>query len=204
MAQWWHASPHYHAVHQDLASYSTLHNVKTLCTMAARSFLSNTLVWEDFIFGPCLDKPISPSRRLIITCFCDDDPHFPEHVFEKDSNMMSLRTKLEMRYSPWAISMMDGLGKRDKRMVKKEFTGGPTGGGNGRNDDGGEGGGGDGDEDGDEDIYILPLLTIAFAAFQLGYCVAVWMKDEKSDFKFFQIGIGLFLLLTLTAIRLNR
>lgn len=98
------------------------------------------------------------------------------------------------------MSMMNGFGKSDP----KEFTGGPTGGGAGGNDDDwGDGGGGGGDEGGDEQIFYLPLLTIAFAAFHLGYCIAVWLKDETLDSEFFRTGVGLFCLLAVAAIRLN-
>lgn len=169
-------APWYH-----LSSYHAFHTMHTLSSIAFRSF---------------------PLHNSPITCFCDDDPPFPEHLLDKDGRHLSLRTKLEIRYSPWAMSMMNGFGKIDGKTAK-EFTGSPTGGGRGGDDDAGEGGGGGGDEGGDEQVYFLPLLTIAFAAFQLGYCIAVWMKDETLDFDFLRAGVGLFCLLAVAAIRLN-
>lgn len=46
-------------------------------------------------------------------------------------------------------------------------------------------------------------MTIAFAAFHLGYCIAVWIKDEALDLEFFRTGVGLFCLLAVAALRLN-
>lgn len=203
MAQWWHASPHHQFWHQHLASYNALHTMQTLSSITARSFLFPTAL-EDVIFLPSLEKaPFLASSSASITCFCDDDPLIPEHLFDKDGGTYAFRTKLEITYSPWAMSMMDGFGRADRRTAK-EFTGGPTGGGNGGDDDdGGEGGGGGGDEGGNLRPDILPLLTVAFAAFHLGYCIAVWIKDETFEIGFFRTGVGLFLLLAISAIRMN-
>lgn len=176
--------------------------MRALSNIAARSFLFPTTL-EDVLFVPNSEKGLpSAASCPSISCFCEDDPLIPEHLFDKGGTF-AFRTKLEIRYSPWAVSMMDGFGKVDKRMTK-EFTGGPTGGGNGGNDDdGGDGGGGGGDDGGNARPDILPLLTIAFAAFHLGYCVAVWMKDEALDIGFLRTGICLFLLLAVAAVRMN-
>jgi hypothetical protein len=50
---------------------------------------------------------------------------------------------------------------------------------------------------------LLPVLTLAFAAFHLGYCIAIWVKDDNLDFEFFRTGLGLFGLLAVAAMRLN-
>lgn len=85
----------------------------------------------------------------------------------------------------------------------KIIAGGPPGNGKGGDDGGGDGGGGGGDDDGEDHIFLLPVLTLAFAAFHLGYCIAIWVKDESLDFDFFRTGLGLFALLAVAALRLN-
>ncbi|MCO5593628.1 hypothetical protein L7F22_047643 [Adiantum nelumboides] len=203
MAQWWHASPNHQLFHQHWSSYNAIQTMGALSSIAARSYLFPTAL-DDVFLVPNSDKgPLPVASCPSISCFCDDDPLIPEHLFDKEGGTFTFRTKLEIRYSPWAVSMMDGFGKADKR-TPKQFTGGPTGGGNGGNDDdGGDGGGGGGDDGGNARPDILPLLTIAFAAFHLGYCIAVWVKDETLDIGFFRTGICLFLLLAVAAIRMN-
>eukprot|EP00250_Pteridium_aquilinum_P013929 c21665_g1_i1 orf=530-1342(+) len=209
MAQWWHASVVHKHPHQHVTSYTASHAFQTCTSITWRSFLSPA-GWEYLIVPkstpehsiPDLSLP-SASVTPSISCFCDDDPWLTEHFFNKDGSTLTLRTKLEIMYSPWAMSMMNGYQAPARKSVK-EFTGGPSGGGRGGdNDGGGDGGGGGGDEGREEQIWVLPLLTIAFAAFHLGYCIAVWMKDESFDFEFFRTGIGLFCLLAVAAIRLN-
>jgi hypothetical protein len=73
-----------------------------------------------------------------------------------------------------------------------------------RNGKGGDNGGGNrGDNDGEDCIFLLPVLILAVAAFHLGYCIAIWVKDDNLDFKFFQTGLGLFGLLAVAAMHLN-
>eukprot|EP00249_Psilotum_nudum_P011161 c23000_g1_i2 orf=416-1213(-) len=194
---WWQAG-----LHQHIASHHALLSMQTLSSLALRSFLSRT-AWEDLVLlRSHPDSATATVPCLSITCFRDDELPLPEHLLDRDMGNLSLRTKLEIRYSPWALSMMNVLGRGDGSRLK-EFTGGPAGGGRGDGDGGGEGGGGGGDNDGEERVFLLPLLTIAFAAFHLGYCIAVWMKDESLHFDFVRTGLGLFCLLVVAAIRLN-
>jgi hypothetical protein len=81
--------------------------------------------------------------------------------------------------------------------------GGPPNNGKGGDGGDGNGGGGGGDDDGEDHIFLLPILTLAFAAFHVGYCIAVWVKDDSLDFEFFRTALALFGLLTISALRLN-
>ncbi|KAI5063996.1 hypothetical protein GOP47_0020666 [Adiantum capillus-veneris] len=122
MAQWWHASSHHQFLHQHLSSYNAFHTMRALSSIAARSFLFPTAL-EDVLLVPNSEKGSLPVASCpSISCFCDDDPLLPEHLFDKDGGTLTFRTKLEIRYSPWAVSMMDGFGKADKRTAK-QFTG---------------------------------------------------------------------------------
>ncbi|MCO5552012.1 hypothetical protein L7F22_005520 [Adiantum nelumboides] len=206
MAQWWHASVVHQHPHQHVTAYSSL---QTCTRITWRSFPSSA-GWECLIvpkstpelLSTDVSLPSAPISRSI-SCFCDDDPFVTEHFFNKDGRTLTLRTKLEIMYSPWAMSMLNGY-QIPVRKSFKELTGGPTGGGRGGDGDGGgDGGGGGGDEGKEEQVWLLPFLTIAFAAFHLGYCIAIWMKDGSFDFEFVRTGIGLFCLLALAAIRLN-
>lgn len=176
-----------------------------LSSVSVSPFLVRT-TWED------LSVPRLPSELTIsdncrvsstypaIVCFRDDDA--PELPVGRDLSDLSARTSFEVRYSPWAMQMLNGYGKKDKNDFK-ESTGGPPGNGKGGDDGGGDGGGDGSDDDGEEHIFLLPILTLAFAAFHLGYCIAIWVKDESLDFEFFRTGLGLFGLLALAAVRLN-
>lgn len=137
-----------------------------------------------------------------VVCFRDDDAPLPEYLVERNWSDMSGRANLEIRYSPWAAQMMSGIGKRKETEIK-ESTGGPPGNGKGGEGGDGNGGGGGGDDESEDHIFLLPILTLAFAAFHLGYCIAVWVKDDSLDFQFFRTGLALFVLLTISALRLN-
>jgi hypothetical protein len=65
---------------------------------------------------------------------------------------------------------------------------------------GDDGGGGRGDNDGEDCIFLLPVLILAVAAFHLGYCITIWVKDDNLDSEFFQTGLGLFGQLAVAAI----
>lgn len=137
-----------------------------------------------------------------VVCYRDDDAPLPEYLVEKNWSDMSARTSLEIRYSPWAVEMMNGYGKKNEKEIK-ETTGGPPNNGKGGDGGDGNGGGGGGDDDGEDHIFLLPILTLAFAAFHVGYCIAVWVKDDSLDFEFFRTALALFGLLTISALRLN-
>ncbi|XP_024400230.1 uncharacterized protein [Physcomitrium patens] len=148
---------------------------------------------------------IAVTSRMIATyplvvCFREDDAPFPEYLVERNWSDMSVRTNLEIQYSPWAIQMMNGFAEEAKQ---KESTGGPPGNGKGGDDGDGHGGGGGGDDDADDHIFLLPMLTLAFAAFHLGYCIAIWVKDDGLNLEFIRTGLGLFFLLAVSALRLN-
>jgi len=64
---------------------------------------------------------------------------------------------------------------------------------------GDDGGGGRGDNDGEDCIFLLPDLILAVAAFHLGYCITIWVKDSE----FFQTGLGLFGQLAVAAMHLK-
>eukprot|EP01018_Ginkgo_biloba_P029987 Gb_34044 [translate_table: standard] len=195
---WWRTNLHTHFANPSFSG------------MALRSFLSRP-AWEDIAHGanPNPDNSglgVGLGKFLAhpnVVCFRDDDCPFPDNPLERDAGSLSLRTNSEIRYSPWATSMLNGLGKIGNPKIR-ESTGGPTGGGKGDDDGGGgDGGGGGGDDEGEGHIFLLPLLTLAFAAFHMGYCIAVWVKDENLDNEFLRTGFGLFCLLVLSAIRLN-
>ncbi|KAH7315852.1 hypothetical protein KP509_21G068200 [Ceratopteris richardii] len=173
-----------------------------------RSFLSSASLEclivpkgiEDFLSSDSVLA--SASSVPSISCFCDDDPLLTEHCQRKDLSTSSFHTRMGIVYSPWATSMMNGYQDSPRKPIR-ESTGGPTGGGRGNGDGGGDDGG-DGDDEGNEEqIWVLPLLTISFAAFHLGYCVAVWVKEKSFDLRFFLTGIGLFCQLAVAAVGLN-
>ncbi|XP_024396846.1 uncharacterized protein [Physcomitrium patens] len=177
---------------------------KVFSSSAISPFLPRT-AWEDMLVPRLSTEWTTDTLTMATTypvvCFRDDDAPLPEYLVERNWSDMNVRTNLEIRYSPWAVEMMNGFGNKNEAKTK-ESTGGPPGNGNG-GDDGGNGGGGGGDDDGDYHVFLLPMLTLAFAAFHLGYCIAVWVKDDNLDFEFLRTGLGLFGLLAVSAFRLN-
>ncbi|KAJ7526533.1 hypothetical protein O6H91_16G013400 [Diphasiastrum complanatum] len=161
-------------------------------------FPSRSLCDESILPSPASETTSLEYSRMIV-CFREDDLPVPEHPVQRDTGDSGVRTSLEVQYSPWAISMMNGFGKAYVNKTK-ESTGGPPGGNKGGDDGDGDGGG---DDDEDDRIFLLPLLTLAFAAFHLGYCIAIWVKDESLDSESFRTGLGLFCLLGMAAIRLK-
>eukprot|EP00246_Nothoceros_aenigmaticus_P012206 TRINITY_DN3666_c0_g1_i1.p1 TRINITY_DN3666_c0_g1~~TRINITY_DN3666_c0_g1_i1.p1 ORF type:complete len:267 (-),score=50.19 TRINITY_DN3666_c0_g1_i1:107-907(-) len=197
------------SLRQHLMPHFSGSKMNTLSGMPLPSFLSRATCWEAMMlarFHPEIAG--GDGSRVIfgypsVICFRDDDSPFPDHLLDKDYSDLSVRASLEIRYSPWAVEFMSGAAKMGSGKMK-ESTGGPSGGGkNGDGDGGGDGGGGGGDDDGEDHIFLLPVLTLAFAAFHLGYCIAIWVKDDQLDFNFFKTGLGLFGLLTIAALRLN-
>lgn len=183
--------------------------LQALSGLTLPSYMSRANCWEALMLARFHPEMVAgdSSRVLVgypsVICFRDDDSPFPDHMLDKDYSDGSVRASLEIRYSPWAVEFMHGAGKMDSGRMKVS-TGGPTGGGKNGDGDGGDGGGGGGgDDDGEDHIFLLPVLTLAFAAFHLGYCIAIWVKDDDLDFNFFKTGLGLFGLLTIAALRLN-
>ena len=66
-----------------------------------------------------IESPKLSAAYPAVVCFRDDDATFPEYLVERDLSDMSVRTNLEIRYSPWAVEMMNGFGKKDDRPVKE-------------------------------------------------------------------------------------
>ncbi|EFJ25374.1 hypothetical protein SELMODRAFT_442173 [Selaginella moellendorffii] len=192
---WWQAGVHRHIFHSP-------------ASRSSKNFYSQLTgsqgLLEDLMVLPPLVPAIDQESSKLIVCFRDDDSALPPELLDRDLRDFGVRTNLQMRYSPWAVDMINGMGTCDKKTLKKS-SGGPCGGGRGRGDDGDGGGdgGGEGDDEGGEYVFLLPVLTLAFAAFHLGYCIAVWVKDDSLDAGFFRTGLGLFCLLALAAIRLN-
>lgn len=195
---WWRGNVHTHFANPSFSS------------MALRSFLYRS-TWDEINHGLNPNVDIAGlglglgkllAHPSCVVCFRDDDCPFPGSPLEREPGSLSLRPSSEIRYSPWAASMLNGIGEKIR-----ESTGGPAGGGKGSDgDDDGNGGGGGGDDEGDgeeEHFFLLPLLTLAFAAFNLGYCIAVWVKDGNTNNDFLRTGCGLFCLLVLAAIRLS-
>ncbi|CAM6042081.1 unnamed protein product [Sphagnum compactum] len=201
-AFWWQAS-----LQRQLSCQISHSKVYKHSSISVPPFFSRT-IWEDLMVPRLLPEIASlENPKLFVTCpsivcFRDDNAPFPEYLVDKDWNDMSMGASLEIRYSPWAVQMMHGFGNKDVSRLK-ESTGGPPGNGKGGDDGGGDGGGGGGDNDGEDHIFLLPVLTLAFAAFHLGYCIAIWVKDDNLDFEFFRTGLGLFGLLAVAAMRLN-
>lgn len=54
-----------------------------------------------------------------VVCYRDDDAPLPEYLVEKNWSDMSARTSLEIRYSPWAVEMMNGYGKKNEKEIKE-------------------------------------------------------------------------------------
>jgi hypothetical protein len=54
-----------------------------------------------------------------IVCFTDDNAPFPEYLVERDCNDMSMGASLEIRYSSWAVQMMNGFGNKDVSRLKE-------------------------------------------------------------------------------------
>ncbi|XP_024536237.1 uncharacterized protein LOC9645311 [Selaginella moellendorffii] len=192
---WWQAGVHRHIFHSP-------------ASRSSKNFYSQLTgsqgLLEDLMVLPPLVPAVDQESSKLIVCFRDDDSAMPPELLDRDLRDFGVRTNLQMRYSPWAVDMINGMGTCDKKTLKKS-NGGPCGGGRGRGDDGDGGGdgGGEGDDEGGEYVFLLPVLTLAFAAFHLGYCIAVWVKDDSLDAGFFRTGLGLFCLLALAAIRLN-
>ncbi|CAK9868364.1 unnamed protein product [Sphagnum jensenii] len=54
-----------------------------------------------------------------IVCITDDNAPFPEYLAERDCNDMSMGASLEIRYSSWAVQMMNGIVNKDVRQSKE-------------------------------------------------------------------------------------
>lgn len=77
----------------------------------------------------CFAEGTTESSRMgasfpAVVCYRDDDAPLPESLVEKNWSDMSARASLEIRYSPWAVEMMNGYGKKNRNEVK-ESTGEP-------------------------------------------------------------------------------
>lgn len=140
-----------------------------------------------------------------VQCFRDDDVIFPEQPLEKTNTLVEsvFRTKMQVAYSPWALQMMDSFSVPET-VPSKENVGGGNGGKGPRNGDGG-GDDGNGDEgEGEEgEDFLLPGLTLAFAALQIGYCVTTWLKEDGLDPDFTRTALSLLGLLTVSLIRMS-
>ncbi|GAQ87600.1 hypothetical protein KFL_003640020 [Klebsormidium nitens] len=173
--------------------------------------------------GPYLPRPVLPREHraqclqatsgsrgsLTPRAFLEDDQPFPATVTQRDMAELSLRARLESKYSSQlGAGIISTFGRHDllqrKRDLKENFGGSPPGGGknNGRGRGDGGGGGGGGGE-GQTAIYLLPVLTLVFAAVFLGYAVAVGLKEEGMNMDFLRTSAGLFGLLALAAFRVN-
>lgn len=96
--------------------------IHMLSSVSVSPFLVRT-TWED------LSVPRLPSELTIsdncrvsstypaIVCFRDDDA--PELPVGRDLSDLSARTSFEVRYSPWAMQMLNGYGKKDKNDFKE-------------------------------------------------------------------------------------
>eukprot|EP00252_Welwitschia_mirabilis_P024823 TRINITY_DN7512_c0_g2_i3.p1 TRINITY_DN7512_c0_g2~~TRINITY_DN7512_c0_g2_i3.p1 ORF type:complete len:256 (-),score=42.36 TRINITY_DN7512_c0_g2_i3:109-876(-) len=190
---WWYAPP----FHSQLVNPS----------ISLRSLTCRTAAEEIGQFFSTNGESPSIARLLRQSCvlyFREEDDDFPcaERRWDIDVKNGNFKSHYAgIRFGPWAESMLE----RDEKGLKRrdnESTGGPSGGGNDKDDD--DGGGGGGDDDSEDHLFMLPFLTLAFAAFHLGYCIAVWIKHDKLDSEFLRTGFGLFCLLVIAAIRLNR
>ncbi|GBG81762.1 hypothetical protein CBR_g33940 [Chara braunii] len=185
--------------------------------ISSSSTRSSSSSWPSSSFSSSSTSSSSSSSSVgmrTIRCFRDDDSPFPDRMSEKDLQRLGrgLGPGRDLQFSSWTVQMMDQAGRAgggSRKRDLKEDTGGPSGGSKGGDGDGGGdgggggGGGGDGDE-ADDHIYLLPVVTLAFAALHFGYCVAIWIKDDGFDFDFFRTGLGLLGLLVVTACKLNR
>ena len=82
------------------------------------SFFPRT-AWEDMAMPrfPCgTEEKYYPGG---VVCFRDDDAPLPEYLVERNWSDMSGRANLEIRYSPWAAEMMNGIGKRKDTEIKE-------------------------------------------------------------------------------------
>jgi hypothetical protein len=95
-----------------------------LSSVTVSPYLSRT-TWEDMLVPrppselTNIESPKLSAAYPAVVCFRDDDATFPEYLVERDLSDMSVRTNLEIRYSPWAVEMMNGFGKKDDRPVKE-------------------------------------------------------------------------------------
>eukprot|EP00897_Mesotaenium_endlicherianum_P006725 jgi/Mesen1/6080/ME000031S05349 len=127
------------------------------------------------------------------------------HTMDQNLRDLSVRTRLELAYSPWAVSMMESGTKTKMKLDQGGPTGGGrSGGGDGDGDGGGGGGGGGGEDGGSHEIFLLPYLTLAYAAVNMAYCIVTLVEDEAFDLDFFKVGTSLTCLLVLCAFRLSR
>eukprot|EP00271_Cylindrocystis_brebissonii_P019741 TRINITY_DN618_c0_g1_i1.p1 TRINITY_DN618_c0_g1~~TRINITY_DN618_c0_g1_i1.p1 ORF type:complete len:432 (+),score=46.69 TRINITY_DN618_c0_g1_i1:363-1658(+) len=141
-----------------------------------------------------------------VRCFRDDDVVLPEQLivrpFVED---LKSRSHLTIGYSPWAMTMMGRLpafSRAPLQAVTEVSMGGGRDGGKGTIGGDGEGewdDDDDDDEDFDELAYVLPFLTAALGAVQLGYCTAVWIREQR----FAKTGFALFGLIAIAAARLS-
>lgn len=79
--------------------------------------------------------------------------------------------------------MFNDLAKRIRESTSEPIEGGK--GSDGDDDGNGRGGVGDDEADGEqENQFLLPLLTMAFVAFNLGYCIIVSVMDGNGNNSF--------------------
>ena len=118
-ALWWQAS-----LQKQLSCQALRSKMHGLSSVTVSPYLSRT-TWEDMLVPrppselTNIESPKLSAAYPAVVCFRDDDATFPEYLVERDLSDMSVRTNLEIRYSPWAVEMMNGFGKKDDRPVKE-------------------------------------------------------------------------------------
>lgn len=118
-AFWWQAS-----LQRQFSCQVSRSKMHMLSSVTVSPFLSRTSC-DDMLVPRLPTEPTNsePSKLSVtyptIVCFRDDDAPFPEYLVERDWSDLSVRTNLEIRYSPWAVQMMNGFGRRDESRLKE-------------------------------------------------------------------------------------
>ncbi|EFJ23394.1 hypothetical protein SELMODRAFT_442927 [Selaginella moellendorffii] len=113
---WWQAGVHRHIFHSP-------------ASRSSKNFYSQLTgsqgLLEDLMVLPPLVPAVDQESSKLIVCFRDDDSAMPPELLDRDLRDFGVRTNLQMRYSPWAVDMINGMGTCDKKTLKKS-NGGPS------------------------------------------------------------------------------
>lgn len=111
------------SIHRQLSWHLSRFKAKGFSSVTVSPFLPRT-AWEDVMQPRLCAEGTNDTSRVAgsypaVVCFRDDDAPLPEYLVERNWSDMGTRANLEIRYSPWAVEMMNGFGKKNEAKIKE-------------------------------------------------------------------------------------
>ena len=111
------------SIHRQLSLQLSRSKANVFSSVTVSPFLPRT-AWEDMMLPRFCAEGTTDTSRVAVTyptvvCFRDDEAPLPEYLVERNWSDMSARANLEIRYSPWAVEMMNGFGKNNEAKIRE-------------------------------------------------------------------------------------